>query len=190
MLHLLNQVVNVKDGIKTVSDLSFDAVDVDGSHTLEEAELGKIMKEIARESKIAAPTDADVQSVLMELGENNFDGKHVRKEGFFELINLVLGKMLESEEDFMDREVLKQEGGEEIVVDKKKVSISTLLGQVIGNQMIEKKGILSIRGKSTSPTKADNSKRDKSSSPKKKGDMLGIKKERSANIKALYNSKK
>ena len=61
------------------------------------------MKEVAQEMKVTAPSEADISSVLMELDEN-FDGS-VDKEEFLQLIVLVLGKMLESEEDLVDQEM-------------------------------------------------------------------------------------
>ena len=57
--------------------------------------------------KVTAPSEADITSVLMELDEN-FDGS-VDKEEFLQLIVLVLGKMLESEEDLVDQEMRSKE---------------------------------------------------------------------------------
>ena len=59
------------------------------------------MKEVANEMKVTAPTDGDILNALMELDENS-DGQ-VSKEEFVKLIQLVLGKMLESEEDLDEK---------------------------------------------------------------------------------------
>ena len=92
--------MQIKDKIRTVSDLAFEAVDTDGSNSLDKNELAAVMKEVAQEMKVTPPTDADILSVLLEL-DDDFDGT-VSKDEFLQLIILVLGKMLESEEDLED----------------------------------------------------------------------------------------
>ena len=80
-----------------MSDLAFDAVDLDGSGFLEKEELAEVMRNVAYEMKVKPPTDGDIDAVLRELDEN-YDEK-VSKDEFVQLIIQVLKKMLESEED-------------------------------------------------------------------------------------------
>jgi Ca2+-binding EF-hand superfamily protein len=80
-----------------VSDLAFDAVDLDGSGFLEKNELSDVMRNVASEMKVKPPTDGDIDAVLKELDED-FD-ERVSKDEFLSLIVQVLKKMLESEED-------------------------------------------------------------------------------------------
>ena len=47
LLQSLTILMQIQDKISTVSDLAFDAVDADGSGTLDSDELGIIMKEVA-----------------------------------------------------------------------------------------------------------------------------------------------
>lgn len=86
-----------QDKIKIVSDLAFDAVDIDGNGSLDKDELTEVMRNVAGEMKVKAPTDGDIDAVLRELDED-FDGI-VSKDEFMALIIQVLRKMLESEED-------------------------------------------------------------------------------------------
>ena len=86
-----------QDKIKIVSDLAFDAVDIDGNVSLDKDELTEVMRNVAGEMKVKAPTDGDIDAVLRELDED-FDGI-VSKDEFMALIIQVLRKMLESEED-------------------------------------------------------------------------------------------
>ena len=59
--------MQIKDNIPEVSNLAFDAVDDDHSDTLDEMELGTVMKEVANEMRVNAPTDPDIQFVMQEL---------------------------------------------------------------------------------------------------------------------------
>ena len=90
----------MKDSIRLVTDLAFEAADTDGNMNLDQTELSSLLKSVAREMQIVPPTDLDVQSVLLELDED-FD-KCVSKDEFYNLVMLVLDKMLESEEDLLD----------------------------------------------------------------------------------------
>lgn len=80
-----------------MSDLAFDAVDLDGSGFLEKNELSDVMRNVASEMKVKPPTDGDIDAVLKELDED-YD-ERVSKDEFLSLIVQVLKKMLESEED-------------------------------------------------------------------------------------------
>ena len=62
--------MQIKDKIKTISDLAFIAVDADGSNSLDSEELAAIMKEVAKEMRVTAPTETDIDTVLSELDED------------------------------------------------------------------------------------------------------------------------
>ena len=64
------------------------------------------MKEVANEMKVTPPTKDDILAVLEQLDENNDNS--VNQDEFFELVILVLSKMLESEQELQD----KQDGKE------------------------------------------------------------------------------
>ena len=56
--------MQIKDNISSVSDLAFDAVDADGSNSLDKEELQAVMKEVAPEMQVTPPSEADIESVL------------------------------------------------------------------------------------------------------------------------------
>ena len=58
------------------------------------------MKNVALDMKVKPPTEAEVEALLKELDED-FDDK-VSKAEFVKLIEMVLRKMLESEEDLQN----------------------------------------------------------------------------------------
>ena len=85
----------MKDKIHLVSDMAFDAVDLDNSGELDKDELGKVLRDVAKSMKINPPTENDVAAVLGEL-DTDGDGS-VSKDEFRGLIESVLEKMKESE---------------------------------------------------------------------------------------------
>ena len=89
---------NLKDKIKIISDIAFDAVDLDGSGDLDQEELHMIMEEVSKQMGVTPPSQEDLALILKELDESN-DGK-IDKEEFHDLVMLVFGKMLELEEEF------------------------------------------------------------------------------------------
>ena len=84
LLRTLEIILAQQDKIKIVSDLAFDAVDVDDSGVLEKNELTDVMRSVAYEMKVKPPTDGDIDAVLKELDEND-DGE-VSKDEFLALI--------------------------------------------------------------------------------------------------------
>ena len=78
------------------SDMAFDAVDTDGSNSIDVQELSLVMRQVAADHGIIPPNDLDIDFIMGELDENN-DGSVDRSE-FIDLIILILGKMLEAEE--------------------------------------------------------------------------------------------
>ncbi len=59
------------------------------------------MSEVAINMGVTPPSEQDLDCILKELDDNN-DGT-ISKDEFLNLIMLVLGKMLESEEDLQDK---------------------------------------------------------------------------------------
>ena len=59
------------------------------------------MREVATEMKVTPPTKDDILAVLEQLDENNDNS--VNQDEFFELVILVLSKMLESEQELQDK---------------------------------------------------------------------------------------
>ena len=57
----------MRDKIKIISDMAFDAVDSDGNGTLDLAELSIVLRNVAKEMKLNPPTDNDIVAVLDEL---------------------------------------------------------------------------------------------------------------------------
>ena len=87
----------LKDHIKVLSDIAFDAVDADGSGGLDQGELAELIEGVARKMGLNPPSEEDLANILMELDED-FDGV-VDKDEFLNLIMIVITKMLESEEE-------------------------------------------------------------------------------------------
>ncbi len=73
--------MQIKEKIKTISDLAFIAVDADNSNSLDSDELAAIMKEVAKEMRVTAPTQNDIKTVLSELDED--ESGCVSKDEFF-----------------------------------------------------------------------------------------------------------
>ncbi|CAI2383658.1 unnamed protein product [Moneuplotes crassus] len=80
-----------------VADAAFEAVDTDNSGYLEKDELTEIMQTVALDMNVKQPSESDVEAVLREVDEN-YDEK-VDKSEFVQLIERVLMKLLESEEE-------------------------------------------------------------------------------------------
>ena len=59
--------------------MAFDAVDADGSNSLEKEELQHVMKEVALEMKCTPPSEHDIESILAEL-DDDFDGSVTKTE--------------------------------------------------------------------------------------------------------------
>ena len=101
MLQNLLVCMHLKESIKAVSDLAFDAIDDDGSGGLDQDEISKIMQEVSKKMGVTAPTEEDLSAFLRELDED-FDGV-VDKGEFLQLVMLVIGKMLETEEELQEK---------------------------------------------------------------------------------------
>ena len=109
---LQNLLVCMKMGsqFRVVSDLAFDALDEDGSGQLDDSEIALIMQQVAESMGVQKPTDEDIKAILQEL-DDDFDGQ-VSKEEFYSLVILVVGKLLESELELLEKinqEIIEEE---------------------------------------------------------------------------------
>lgn len=64
--------------------MAFDAVDLNGNGYLDKEELSEVMRSVAGDMRVKAPTDGDIDAVLRELDED-YD-ERVSKEEFSNLI--------------------------------------------------------------------------------------------------------
>ena len=101
MLQNLLVCMHMGDQFRVISDLAFDALDDDGSGQLDDTEIAMIMQQVADSMGVPAPTDEDIIAILREL-DDDFDGQ-VSKDEFYRLVILVVGKLLESEEELLDK---------------------------------------------------------------------------------------
>ena len=93
--------MHLKDQMKVITDMAFDTVDDDNSGGLDAEELNIIMDKVASSMGVTAPSEDDLKAILSVL-DDNFDGQ-VDREEFCNLVMLVIGKMLETEEDLQDK---------------------------------------------------------------------------------------
>ena len=101
MMQNLLALRHMAEEFKLIADMAFDVLDVDQSGQLDEEEITGIMKEVANNMKVDPPTAEDISTILQELDED-FDGQ-VSKDEFNSLIQLVIGKMIQNEEEHMDK---------------------------------------------------------------------------------------
>ena len=110
ILDTLHSILEMRDKIKIISDMAFDAVDEDMSGELDLDELGKVLRSVAKEMRLNPPTDNDIIQVLAELDQNN--DQQVSKDEFEYLLIKVLEKMAESEleiENVVNRGLAQQQ---------------------------------------------------------------------------------
>ena len=60
----------MKNKIKIVSDMAFEAVDDNDSGQLDKDELGITLKSVAKQMDITPPTENDISAVLLELDQD------------------------------------------------------------------------------------------------------------------------
>ena len=101
LLTSLQILMQIKDKVEPVTDLAFSAVDINGDGGLDSGELGDVMRTVAALMNVTSPTKDDIASIMKELDKDG--DKTVSKEEIYQLIILVLGKMLESEQEIDDR---------------------------------------------------------------------------------------
>ena len=95
ILDSLNNIFSMKDNIKLLAALAYDAVDKDMNGSLDLNELGEVLRKVAEDLNLHIPTDNDIIAVLGELDQDN--DQEVSKEEFESLIVKVLQRMAESE---------------------------------------------------------------------------------------------
>ena len=93
--------LNLDENLKIISDMAFDAMDIDGSGGLDVEELKVIMDRVASQLGITGPTQDDLETMLGELDED-FDGV-VSKDEFMDLIKMILKMMLSNEEAILQK---------------------------------------------------------------------------------------
>ena len=108
-----------------ITDMAFDAVDADGSKSLDQEELLEITQAVAIEMRINPPGENDIFEVLEQLDQDN-DGE-VSKSEFFQLMSLVLNSMLESELYLQNQLVHEEEGTKNKDKDCPKINKHSIL---------------------------------------------------------------
>ena len=88
--------MQLKDQMKIISDMAFDAVDHDGSGEIDAPELAEMMNEVAVEMGVNTVTQADVELIMKVLDENS-DGI-IDKQEFLNYLMLTFECVL-GEED-------------------------------------------------------------------------------------------
>ena len=85
----------MRDKIKIISDMAFEAVDDDHSENLDINELSIVLRNVAKEMSLNPPGDNDIIAVLDELDQDK--DHQVSKDEFEYLVIKVIEKMAESE---------------------------------------------------------------------------------------------
>ena len=67
ILDTLHCILEMRDKIKIISDMAFDAVDEDMSGNLDLEELSTVLRSVAKEMRLNPPADNDIIAVLAEL---------------------------------------------------------------------------------------------------------------------------
>ena len=67
ILDSLNNIFSMKDNIKLLAALAYDAVDKDMNGSLDLNELGEVLRKVADDLNLHIPTDNDIIAVLGEL---------------------------------------------------------------------------------------------------------------------------
>ena len=70
ILETLQYILSMKNKIKIVSDMAFEAVDDNDSGQLDKDELGITLKSVAKQMDINPPTENDISAVLLELDQD------------------------------------------------------------------------------------------------------------------------
>ena len=71
ILDSLFNIFSMKDSIKMVAALAYDAVDKDMNGSLDLQELAEVLRNTAKDLNLRSPTDNDIVAVLAELDTDN-----------------------------------------------------------------------------------------------------------------------
>ena len=96
MLNTLMVCVLLRNKIRHVTDIAFDAGDIDKSGTLDAEEVQAFMEKVADNMNVCPPTLHDVFSILHVIDENS-DGT-IDKDEFLQIIMHGFGNILVLEE--------------------------------------------------------------------------------------------
>ena len=80
--------ISMKDKVRVISDMAFDAIDIDRSGQLDRDELGQTLKSVSTEMGISQPTEADIAMLLDKIDQD--EDNEISKDEFEFLIISVL----------------------------------------------------------------------------------------------------
>ena len=66
----MESILNMKDKIRLISDMAFEAMDADESGQIDKTELGDVLRDVALDLGINIPSDNDLAVVLYELDQD------------------------------------------------------------------------------------------------------------------------
>ena len=104
--NVIKEILKDEKKFEVLTKLAFKAVDKDGSGSIDQSELEKIMAQICMEMGAEVPSKEDVQEVLNDLDEDN--SKSIEYEEFKDFIKDILEGMIEDVEESPE-DILKYE---------------------------------------------------------------------------------
>ena len=100
--NVIKEILKDENKFNVLTELAFKAVDKDGSGSIDQSELEKIMAQICMEMGAEVPSKEDVQEVLNDLDKDN--NKSIDYNEFKNFIRDILEGMIEDvEESQVDR---------------------------------------------------------------------------------------
>ena len=105
--NVIKEILNDENKLKVLTELAFKAVDKDGSGSIDQSELEKIMAQICMEMGAEVPSKEDVQEVLNDLDEDN--SKSIEYDEFKEFIKDILEGMIEDVDESQEDIIKHQE---------------------------------------------------------------------------------
>ena len=97
MAHAIKAILEDKEKLEEITKISFDSIDKDKSGKIDEAELEKVMSQIAGDMGAEPPTKEDVKHVFTRLDTDN--SGLIDYDEFKVLITDVLKAMIEDEDE-------------------------------------------------------------------------------------------
>ena len=131
--NVIKEILKDEKKFEVLTELAFKAVDKDGSGSIDQPELEKIMAQICMEMGAEVPSKEDVQEVLNDLDEGN--SKSIEYEEFKDFIKDILEGMIEDVEEspkdienyeikMKEREKKKRENEEEKIKNNEEEKIN------------------------------------------------------------------